>query len=259
MDYNFLHGVYERKFDIADLGQQVMPGKQKLKLLKNCVEKIDKIRHKKFQQRLAKGEYNSEPIQFQRADNVKDAMKFAKKHKLVRYFRGVDKNSNADLELLNRVNEALCNIHNKTKGKSIMPSSVRICETLKSADNIPASAGYSLYGGKLFIPRNNTDLQLSTIYHEMGHANHFINVDAKHYSRLGEIAYNGGDKRITEAFLADNELQSLIKNRLRDYAASSPAEFVADMFSALMQGKKMPIKLHEAYRALKGPSIAYSA
>lgn len=42
---------------------------------------------------------------------------------------------------------------------------------------------------------------------------------------------------------------------MREYAASSPAEFVADVFAYKIKGDRIDNKLQQAYEALKGPNI----
>lgn len=88
--------------------------KYKVILLKKMFQLINKANHSDFKRKIAKGKYNRNPIQFKTLETVEDAIKFAHDNGLARRIRGVNKNNQSDLELLNTINEALCNVHNKT-------------------------------------------------------------------------------------------------------------------------------------------------
>lgn len=220
----------------------------------------NKLYHARFKRRLASGKYNSSPIQFQKAETVEEAVKFGKEQGLYRRIIGIKKGCQLDLNTLNTLNESLCNVHNRTGGRSIMPRCVSFKNAKKSADGREASAAYSNIGDRLTISRVQ-ELKPFTIYHEMGHANHALNTDFTKMMRIEEIMARGGkNAKVTSRFRGDDELQELIFNNMRQYAMTSPAEFVADTFAHKIAGDiKIPHQLEQAYEALKGANIVLTA
>jgi hypothetical protein len=225
-------------------------------IMRKPFELLNKVNHKAFKRRIARGKYNRNFIQFKPAETVEDAIKFGIDNGLTRRFRGVDINNQSDLELLNTINKALCNVHNKTGGRSIMPRLISIKNAKKSLDGLPACASYSTIMDILSVNRTKK-ISPFTIYHEMGHANHALNTDLLKILRISEIIARGGkEAKVTSRFCYDNELCTLIRTNMRDYAASSPAEFVADFFAHKIEGTPIHSnKLANAYEALKGPKI----
>ena len=224
-------------------------------IMKKPFQLVTKARHKKFKRKIAKGKFNSNFINFKPSESVEGAIKFAQDNGLARNIRGINSESQSDLELLNKINEALCNIHNKTGGRSIMPRTIQIKNALKSADGMEAVAAYTDVMDILQVNRN-AKISLFTIYHEMGHANHALNTDFLKMSRIDEIIARGGkNAKVTHRFCGDNELKSLIRANMRDYATTSPAEFVADAFAHKIEGHTLSYKLQQAYEALNSPKI----
>lgn len=224
-------------------------------IMKKPFQLVSKARHKAFKRKIANGKYNSNPIQFKPAETIEDAIKFAQDNGLARNIRGINKNSQSDLELLNKINEALCNVHKKTGGRSIMPRTISIKNTLKSADGMNANAAYSDIMDILQVNRNGK-ITPFTIYHGMGHANHALNTDFLEMARIAEIIARGGkNAKVTSRFCGDDKLQSLIRANMREYATTSPAEFVADAFAHQIEGHTLPKKLQQAYEALNGAKV----
>ncbi len=233
---------------------------QKFKVIAKAPFKLaDKISHSRFKRRLASGKYNSSPVQFKKSETVEEAVKFGKEQGLYRKIIGL-KEGKADLKTLNTLNESLCNVHNRTGGRSIMPRAVIFQNAKKSADGLCAVAAYSDILDQLYILRVQ-ELKPFTVYHEMGHANHALNTDFLKMSRITEIVARGGkNAKVTSRFTSDDELQELIFKHMGQYAMSSPAEFVADTFAHKIAGDiKIPHKLEQAYQALKGPNIVLNA
>lgn len=224
-------------------------------ILGKSLKLINKANHNAFKRKISNGKYNSNPIIFEPAKTVEDAIKFAKNNGLAKRFMGVNKDNQSDLELLNTINKALCNVHNKTGGRSIMPGLISIKNNMKTADGYDAVAAYTNILDILRVNRNQK-LSLFTIYHEMGHANHALNTDLTKMARIEEIiALGGTNAKVTSRFCNDPELQGLIQKYMRSYASSSPAEFVADAFANMVEGNHLHYKLHQAYDALKGAQI----
>ena len=221
-------------------------------VIKQILSWVNTASHKRHLRNIKNGNYNSLPLDFKPANSVEEAILFGKNNKLYKHISGIE--SELDLETLNVLNKSLIDVHNKTHGKSIMPNIVLLKNNLKSKDGLESNASYSNICDILKINRAHS-LRPTTIYHEMGHANHALNTDLCQMRRIEEIKKYGGSTNITQNFLDDQKLQNLIKNNLRDYSASSPAEFVADVFAAKMQGKVLPEDIELAYKALKGSNI----
>lgn len=228
------------------------------KFLKDYYVKLYQKRSKKFLEKLDKGIYNRSPIVYKRADTIEETIKFAKQNGLFRKIRGIDKNNPNDLELVNTLVESLCKVHNKTEGRSIMPRSIIVKDALKSADGYRANAAYQYEIGRMLISRE-TILNPFTVYHELGHANHALYKNLSNLSRKNEIIARSTtgveDCNVLENFLEDKVLQNLIRKELREYSATSPAEFVADVFANWVAGKNLSKELLLANKALGGYTI----
>lgn len=232
------------------------------KILMKPLELENKLYHARFKKRLAQGKYNSSPIPFKKAETLEDAVKFGKTQGLYRRIKGLNPENQADLKLLNKINESLCTVHNRTGGRSIMPRKLYIKNTMKSSDGLTGIASYTATNDILTVSRTWDWKRFpKTIYHEMGHANHALNTDIRKMMRIEEIiARSGKNAKITSRFKADAELQELIFKNMREYSMSSPAEFVADIFALkIARDTKIHHKLEQAYEALNGPNIVLTA
>lgn len=90
--------------------------------------------------------------------------------------------------------------------------------------------------------------KFDTLYHEMGHLLHSKNVSTSEYM-WGHLS-----KKSTKEFLSDNaKLETA--GKISWYAQTDPEEFVAETFSALCSGPKLPDDVMELYRFYKGPEI----
>ena len=87
-----------------------------------------------------------------------------------------------------------------------------------------------------------------TLYHEMGHAQHFCNISLYDFNK-GMLS-----DKATEEFLKNSEAQK-IAGKISWYAQTSPIEFVAETFKALMSGKELSPETLELYKQYKGPII----
>ena len=218
---------------------------------KQCLIASEQKRIKQFKKNQAIGNYNSNPIKYFTFTTTKEAVKILKQNGFTKYVRGVRKDNPQDLEILNLLNESLCDIHNLTKGRSYMPKKIIIVDEIKSADGKYALASYSPIDGTLKVQRKYT-FGKDTIYHEIGHANHSLNTDILTMAREGECKARGEhDARITYNFMQEHELQNLIYKYMREYA-QTPAEFCADHFKYVILGTPLPKQLHKANEALQG-------
>lgn len=93
------------------------------------------------------------------------------------------------------------------------------------------------------------------IFHEMGHIQHRAAVGAKMDNmHIVEDYTNIGKKvpEIVEDFIKDKRL---IACQVSDYACASPAEFVADVYAKLLEGKTFPEEVMNLYKQYGGPMI----
>ena len=221
----------------------------------------------------------AENIEFKEAKTYEDAVKFAKEH------LGVELELENNLAAANYINECLTTISNKMKGKSVLPQKVKFDMNLIGADGIKGAAGwcedeknlllgpvskdlYNIAQNKgcslmdIFKESEQTNPKLveqvhKTIFHEIGHANHYYNCkNASKMGRLGELKARGvKDTHFTEEFLNDVKNNDVVKKFHCDYALTSPAEFVADTFGYKMMGKSIPKEVEELYIKYGGPVI----
>jgi hypothetical protein len=103
------------------------------------------------------------------------------------------------------------------------------------------------------------ELPFQTIIHEQGHRVHFLSVPNEElYWKMGkleEIKEAGiTDFSIFEEFMSD-KVQNIIKSWhfLGDYARTSPCEFVAEVYSALIHDVKVPENIMKLYEKYHGP------
>lgn len=213
----------------------------------------------------------AEHIDFKEAKTIDEAVKFAKE-KL-----GVTLKLEDNLTAANFVNELLTNLNNKMKGKSVLPRDVIFNRNLTSADGLEGYASWSnskkrfSFGpkfikefeaaqrtGKSFMDLlgeyakkdlYNAEYRIKSIYHEIGHANHFKYCkNAEKMMRLAELKANGvKDTHFTEEFLNEVKNCDVIKKFHCDYALTSPAEFIADTFAYKIMGKQIPKEVEELY------------
>jgi len=89
--------------------------------------------------------------------------------------------------------------------------------------------------------------RFSTIYHEMGHLQHFYN-NKKLYVNLNRKITDKETEKLKNLF--ESKI-SLIKS-ISDYAATSPCEFVAETYSRLCDKVKLPNEIIELYKKFGG-------
>lgn len=108
-----------------------------------------------------------------------------------------------------------------------------------------------IYNNKIFISGHSQHRGNSIFYilnHEMGHLLHFKNISI--WDRvLGKVSRVEKDK-----FVKDIEKQEMAR-KISSYASSNPLEFVAETFSVMLSGVKLPEKVIEMYKAFGGPNI----
>lgn len=229
-----------------------------------------------------------EKLDFKEAQTMEEAISFAKEQ------LGVHINVKNDLNLTNFINKCFVDIVNKTKGKSVLPKYVKINNTLVSEDNIEVGAMMQFDGtltlGNLYLKLSeiaqkqhktilklideNKDLTdcVRSIYHEIGHANHFANCkDASKMMRISELKASNikdlsytedflkeikGNKKIEEYFKYNNKYKFDDNKEATIYALSSPAEFIAETFNNMLTtGKEAPEDVMKIYYKYGAPKI----
>ena len=106
-----------------------------------------------------------------------------------------------------------------------------------------------------------SELPFQTILHEQGHRAHYLNMINKDdywmMGKLAEIKEMGiTNYSVYEEFVSP-EIQNTIKSWpfLGDYACTSPCEFVAEVYSALIHGIKVPDNIMKLYYKYHGPKV----
>lgn len=98
--------------------------------------------------------------------------------------------------------------------------------------------------------------EYQSLYHELGHSMH--SKAAKDYnkmSRLTELKTLGiKDDTIVREFVENVQIQKTA-GKISEYAKSSPNEFVAETFSLLAQGQKLPDDVMALYKKYNGPML----
>lgn len=86
------------------------------------------------------------------------------------------------------------------------------------------------------------------LYHEMGHYLHKMNRSLK------DEMWGNVSKKAKEEFITDIKKQD-IAGKVSSYGKTNPNEFVAECFSALCAGKKLPKDVMDLYKYYKGPEL----
>lgn len=98
----------------------------------------------------------------------------------------------------------------------------------------------------------------STIFHELGHINHLKSAGRKlyvQYSTLEELkGFSTKTKEISKEFNDSLEKQAIVRD-ISIYSGESPAEFVAETYSRLITGDKIPDRVMKLYNSYKGPKV----
>ena len=134
-------------------------------------------------------------------------------------------------------------------------------EFKKLADNIHSEIELVKVAAKFGIKAENLhELPFQTFIHEYGHRAHFLSVGKKKYYLMGKLdelwRLDIKDESIHNEFMS-REVQKIIDNCpfLGKYAKESPAEFVAEVYSALIHNIKLPDDVMALYRKYHGPTV----
>ncbi len=184
---------------------------------------------------------NFEELVHQKASTIEEAKKFAFKNFHIINFNVKDVSS------ANSINNALTRVYNTSKGKAHFPPIITVEPTTKGR--------YSGYCTANEVSIINIPSKIQDLFHELGHFNHMFTT--KHYYEMGkysELIEDGvKDFSIFNKFQKDKKNLKLIKKYLTGYATSSPAEFIACTFNALMNNKNLPEEIYTLYKNYEGP------
>ena len=225
----------------------------------------------------------AEHIDFKEAKNMDEAIKFAQEN------FGIKLDLGDNLFAANFINESCVNVSNKMKGKAYFPKKIKfgsvdgngrapggfckseniiIIDCKNSFINTSGTDFYSIFNRNLkekyhdnyskFI-KEKEDLSIISImrkliYHELGHCNHAA--ICKDYHKMGKLKELGFvvDKSITKEFLNTKSIQETA-SKVSDYAKESPAEFIAETFAGLIEGKTYSNDVMALYKKYGGPII----
>ncbi len=116
----------------------------------------------------------------------------------------------------------------------------------KKVVNIIATIGDSAPITETGTLRGNS--KFGILYHEMGHYLHKMNRSLK------DEMWGNVSKKAKEEFITDIKKQD-IAGKVSSYGKTNPNEFVAECFSAMSAGKKLPDDVMNLYKYYKGPEL----
>ncbi len=183
------------------------------------------------------------PIIYEKQSSVEDAKRFALKK------FGIEELQANTLSEYNRVNAVCTRIFNITNGDAKF---TRKIDVRKNHGRIRYDGEY----GDNEIAVIGTPYFEQTLIHELAHFNHELS--SPNFEKMGkrsEIKANMfyPDYTYLERFLADSKNLRLARKFLGSYATPSPDEFVAEMFTAILNGKPLPAELFRMYKDYEGP------
>ena len=205
----------------------------------------------------------AEHIDFTPAKSMEEAVEFAKKNFKIKTFDFKD-----DLGMANWVNAALTNVNNLFKGKAQIPSIFRWAtndEIVKKTKDFGSpyfvawTDSFSKAVNSIIFNPNNIGSKIGFIKgagkstydvlnHELGHYLHSMNI-SEFDNLLGRLS-----SRKTKLFKSNKGQQS-VANKISGYAKTNPREFVAECFSYMCAGNKLPDDVLKLYKYFKGPEI----
>lgn len=216
-------------------------------------------------------------------NSIKEIKQFNKDRLGIKHF-DID-----DYDTAKWITVGLSKFYNKTKGKAKFPEGGFKLTGCKATDGVEGFMGYNRKKDSIIIDRNLISQAKETakangesleefmirfgktkmdgsenytrgtyqaLFHELGHSLH-VNA-SKNYrkmSRLTELEALGiKDDVIVREFLNNAEIQKTA-GKISKYAQCSPNEFVAETFSMLLQGERLPDDVIALYKKYDGPLL----
>lgn len=107
-------------------------------------------------------------------------------------------------------------------------------------------------GPKLHIVHDKNSNPFSAIYHEMGHLQDEVN----RCQALGKFEGKPESEYPKELREWLNDTDAInTASKISDYATTGPAEFIAETFARMVQGKEIPKEVTRLYEKMGGPCI----
>ena len=231
-------------------------------------------------------------IEYKEAETLDEAIKFGQKTFGIKKYEGFDEE---DLDIVNWINEGLVKCSNVSKGIIAMPKKVVFEDLDNGQASIdPLTLNLSvdknqyrqlkyLFGGEkpnfkealireheLYQNGEQYQSLFSTVNHEMGHIQHYANIGETQLilslSTLSnkivkEIAddipiirrLNKDETAIKMVEIFENS--KTIAEKVSEYAATSPLEFVAECYAKMVDGIKLDDDVMQLYIKLGGVII----
>ena len=182
------------------------------------------------------------PLVFEKKLTTQEARYFAATNFRIRNI------NTTNLNEYNGINRLCTKIYNLTEGEILFPPDINVIKQ----KNSKYSGSYN--NRSISLIKSNTYLE--TFIHELGHYNH-ENTTAN-YLKMGKRSEIKNDMlypdyRILDDFMKDTQSLKLIRQYISNYATSSPCEFVAEMFTTIINGRKLPLELFNLYKKYDGP------
>ena len=193
----------------------------------------------------------AEHIQFVRADKIEDAIKFAQEN------LGVKLDIKGQLKTANWINESLVNLVNKTKGKVLLPKTIKICKLSKhlAGRYSPFSRTVKLSEQSFgtFFERDFEKVKkmgylqdrLITLYQEIGHGVHLTKSNI-----FNAIFRTPKFNKIINQY--KNELETFLGSHTIDskHFISSEGETFSQLFAFKMAGVTFPSNIEKIWKSL---------
>ena len=227
-----------------------------------------------------------EKIDFKEAKTIDEAVNFGKENLGIKNYKGF---TEADLDVLNWINEGLVKVSNIQKGNVAMPKKI-VFEDLSNGNDAQINGYGTMSINRKTINDTKTEFErltgknlpykeirvlleqniknkiininftrylgcFSDISHEMGHYQHNANLGALYGVLL--LSSNHNINMPGEC----SELINLFKNsknvpsKVSEYATTSPMEFVAECYAKMIDGIKLDDDVMQLYIKLGGVII----
>ena len=204
----------------------------------------------------------AEHLELKECKTINEAEQFAKDN------FGIKIDTGGNLELANFINNRLVVYNNKMKGAVVIPKKVKFKNNMKTLDGSDALMGWSNWG-ELIINKDSVIKDLESkdadkflyltkaFYHELGHANH--QAVCKDYEKMGTLKEMKSmfikDRHYYDEFMNDIKNNKALKKHCSEYALTSPAEFIADVFADKIMNKKIPPEVERLYKKYGGRNV----
>lgn len=240
MKYTECKNIVIEKYKLAKKIFTEFINNMNLKTLPIVIKKYILIFPTKATSNLCRVAFN--PLIFTKHQSIDTAKLFALKNFKIKKFEA------SKISEYNEINSICTKIYNLTEGEAKFPPEI----TLKNSKNTRYDGDYS--EDKINLIKHNSYMQ--SLIHEIGHYNH--EKMSSNYLKMGKLEEIKNDMfypdySIYNKFMKDSKNLKLIKTYLGGYATSSPAEFVAEFFTAAINNKKLPKELFNLYKEYEGP------